>query len=175
MKIGILGFGILGHDAGLKLKNLGFDVIGYSLRRKKNSEIEIYHGDNLNSFLSKINVLVCTVPYTKKTHGLLNTKLFNKLKHPTYLINVSRGKVQVENDIKQSLKSGKLTGVFLDVFEVEPLPIESFIWNHKKIHITPHIASITNVKAVIPQVVENYKRLLMGKNLSNLIDLDRMY
>ena len=77
LKIGILGFGILGHDAGLKLKNLGFDVIGYSLRRKKNSEIEIYHGDNLNSFLSKINVLVCTVPYTKKTHGLLNTKLFN--------------------------------------------------------------------------------------------------
>lgn len=175
IKIGILGFGILGQDAGLKLKNLGFDVIGYSLRKKKSSKIKLYHGNELNIFLSKINLLICTVPYTNQTHGLLNSKLFNNLNYPTYLINVSRGKVHVENDIKNSLESGQLTGAFLDVFENEPLPKNSFIWNHKNIHITPHIASITNVKAVIPQVVENYTRLLNSKKLFNLVNSERMY
>ena len=80
------------------------------------------------------------------------------------------------SQVLQSLLRKRCGGnAFLDVFEEEPLPIKSFIWNHKKIHITPHIASITNVKAVIPQVVKNYKRLLDGKNLSNLVDTNRMY
>ena len=96
-------------------------------------------------------------------------------KKPTYLINVSRGKVHVEKDILDAIESTKLTGAFLDVFEKEPLPKDSFIWNHDKIQFTPHIASITNVKAVIPQVVKNYKNLLSGKELINLVDIDKKY
>jgi len=175
LDIGILGFGILGKDAAKKLKKLNFNVIGYSLNKKEEKKIKLYHGDEIDLFLSKINVLVCTVPYTSDTHSLLNKELFNKLKKPTYLINVSRGKVHVEKDILDAIESTKLTGAFLDVFEKEPLPKDSFIWNHDKIQFTPHIASITNVKAVIPQVVKNYKNLLSGKELINLVDIDKKY
>ena len=61
------------------------------------------------------------------------------------------------------------------VFEKEPLPKDSFIWEHDKIQFTPHIASITNVKAVIPQVVKNYKNLLSGNKLINLVNRDKKY
>tara|TARA_X000001036_G_C20665068_1_gene800441 strand:+ start:846 stop:1769 length:924 start_codon:yes stop_codon:yes gene_type:complete len=175
LKIGILGFGILGKDAAEKLKKLNFDVIGYSLNKKEEKEIDVYFGNEIDLFLSKINVLVCTVPYTKSTNSLLNKDLFHKLKTPTYLINVSRGKVHVEKDILDGIESGKLTGAFLDVFEKEPLPKDSFIWEHDKIQFTPHIASITNVKAVIPQVVKNYKNLLSGNKLINLVNRDKKY
>ena len=175
LEIGILGFGILGKDAAEKLKKLNFNVIGYSLNKKKEKDIKLYYGKEIDLFLSKINVLVCTVPYTNDTHSLLSKELFNKLKNPTYLINVSRGKVHVEKDILEGIESGKLTGAFLDVFEKEPLPKDSFIWNHDKIQFTPHIASITNVKAVIPQVVKNYKNLLAGNKLINLVDRDKKY
>ena len=175
LKIGILGFGILGKDAAEKLKKLNFDVIGYSLTKKEEKEIDVYFGNKIDLFLSKINVLVCTVPYTKSTHSLLNKDLFNKLKTPTYLINVSRGKVHVEKDILDGIESGKLTGAFLDVFEKEPLPKDSPLWKHPKIKITPHVASLTYAEESIRQALENYQRIKNGKKLINEVSRDKMY
>ena len=175
LNIGILGFGSLGSDAGIKLKNLGFNVYGYSLNKKEQSDIILYHGDNLNKFLSKINVLVCTVPYTSKTKNLLNIKLFDKLNDETYLINVSRGKVQNEKDILKAIEDGKLSGAFLDVFETEPLPKNNKIWSNDKIEITPHIASITNEEAAVPQILDNYNRMIKNIELRNIINLENEY
>ena len=175
INIGILGFGSLGSDAGIKLKNLGFNVYGYSLNKKEHSDIKLYHGDNLDQFLNKINVLVCTVPYTSKTKNLLNIKLFNKLNDETYLINVSRGKVQNEKDILKAIEIGKLSGAFLDVFETEPLPKNNKIWRNDKIEITPHIASITNEEAAVPQILDNYIRMIKNIELRNVINLENEY
>ena len=174
-KIGILGYGSLGSDAGDKLKYLGFDVIGYSLNQKKIDSITIYYGDQIDEFLNQINILICTVPYTSKTKKLLSADLFKKLNDDTYLINVSRGKVQNESDIIKYLENGKLSGAFLDVFEEEPLPISSKLWNHEKVQITPHNASITNQEAAVPQIIENYKRVISGKKLLNQVDIDNEY
>ena len=175
INIGILGYGALGSDAADKLNYMGFNVVGYSLNKKENTNIKIYHGTDLDIFLSKINILVCTVPYTNKTHHLLNDKLFKKVQKGTYLINVSRGKVQNESHIIEYIDNGTLSGAFLDVFEKEPLPKSSEIWNHKKIHITPHNASITNESAAVPQIIDNYKRVISGKNLINQVDLNNEY
>tara|TARA_B100002051_G_scaffold268279_1_gene297939 strand:+ start:306 stop:1229 length:924 start_codon:yes stop_codon:yes gene_type:complete len=175
VKIGILGYGSLGSDAGIKLNNLGFDVIGYSLNKKVSSKIKIYYGNQLNEFLGMINVLVCTVPYTSKTQNLLNEKLFKNLNKGTYLINVSRGKVQNENDIVKFLDNGILSGAFLDVFEEEPLPKSSPLWNKRNVQITPHNASITNQEAAVPQIIDNYKRLLDGKKLINQVNIKNEY
>ena len=175
INIGILGFGSLGSDAGIKLKNLGFNVYGYSLNKKEHSDIKLYHGDNLDQFLNKINVLICTVPYTSKTKNLLNIKLFNKLNDETYLINVSRGKVQNEKDILKAIEIGKLSGAFLDVFETEPLPKNNKIWGNDKIEITPHIASITNEEAAVPQILDNYNRMIKNIELRNVINLENEY
>ena len=175
IKVGILGYGALGSDAASKLHFLGFDVVGYSLNKKSDDKIKVYHGDNLNEFLKNINVLVCTVPYTSKTRNLLSEKLFKKLNRDTYLINVSRGKVQNEEDIITYINNGLLSGAFLDVFEEEPLPIESEIWNHNKIQITPHNASVTNEEAAVPQIIDNYNRLLRNEKLINEVNIKNEY
>jgi len=175
VSIGVLGLGTLGGDAAIKLKNIGFKVYGYSPSQKKINGIKCYSGNRMNEFLKKINVLVCTVPYTPKTHGLLSNKLFNQLKSPTYLINVARGKVQKEEDIINAIDKGILTGAFLDVFEKEPLPASSPLWSNKKIKITPHIASITNAEAGAKQIIENYNRNKKGDSLINEVNIEKGY
>ena len=175
LTIGILGIGKLGKDAAIKLKNMGFEVYGYSKSSKNIKGVKCFFGDEIKHFLEKINVLVCTVPYTSETDNLLSKKLFNKLKKPTYLINVARGKVQNENDIITSIDKGILTGAFLDVFEKEPLPSSSLLWSHKKIKITPHIASVTNAEAGAKQIIENYERNLKKIKLINEVDIKKGY
>jgi len=106
LKIGVYGIGHLGMDAANALYRLGFEVFGYS-NSLKETIFPSFYGEQLLDFLNKINVLVCTVPLTPKTRGLLCTKFFKKLPNPTYLINVSRGAVHVENDIIKAIKEGK--------------------------------------------------------------------
>ncbi|RPG56935.1 MAG: glyoxylate/hydroxypyruvate reductase A [Flavobacteriales bacterium TMED96] len=174
LKIGVYGIGHLGMDAANALYRLGFEVFGYS-NSLKETIFPSFYGDQLLDFLNKINVFVCTVPLTPKTRGLLCTKFFNKLANPTYLINVSRGAVHVENDIIKAIKEGKLTGAFLDVFEKEPLPKDSPLWQNPKIKITPHIASLTYAEESIRQALENFNRIQSGKKPLNEVSRDNMY
>ena len=169
-----LGLGHLGMDAALKLHQVGFAVSGFS-HSPKNTLFPTYSGNEMGSFLSNINLLICVLPLTPQTAGFLNKSLFKQLKQPTFLINVSRGDVQVERDILEALDKGTLNGAFLDVFEQEPLPKESLLWIHPKIKITPHIASLTREKESVRQVLDNINRLETGQPLLNQIDRDKMY
>lgn len=174
LRVGMLGLGHLGMDAAKKLQYLDHHVIGYSLSPKKAS-FPTYSGHQLDTFLSQINVLVCTVPLTKKTKGWLGMELFKKFREPTYLINVARGEIQRENDILKAIDDGLLTGACLDVFEKEPLPSESLLWNHHKIMITPHNASFSFPKEGVNQVLENFRRVQVGEPLLHQVHLNRMY
>ena len=175
LQIGILGLGNLGQDAAEKLAQLGFKVAGFSPSPKTISGVKCFHGDGLDSFLKTVNVLICTVPLTDKTKGLLNAALFDKLPKGSYLINVARGKVQVEKDILNAIDSGQLSGAFLDVFETEPLPINSLLWSHPKVQITPHIASITKPEAGVRQILDNWSRLKKGEALLHQVSIDKGY
>ena len=174
LKVGILGIGHLGMDAANALFRLGFEVFGYS-NSPKETIFPSFYEKQLEDFLKKINVLVCTVPLTPKTRGLLSAKLFNELAFPTYLINVSRGAVQVEDDIIRAIKEGKLTGAFLDVFEKEPLPNNSPLWQNPKIKITPHVASLTYAEESIRQALENFRRVTNGSAPLNEVSRENMY
>lgn len=174
LSIGILGLGHLGMDAALKLHHLGFAVSGYSTSPKK-TPFTSYYGEALPAFLGSLNVLICVLPLTPKTKGFLNQSLFDQLKQPTFLINVSRGNVQLEQDIIAALDKGQLNGAFLDVFEQEPLPPESELWQHPKIKLTPHIASLTRESASVHQVLENIKRLTTKTPLLHQVDREKMY
>ena len=174
LSIGILGLGHLGMDAALKLHHLGFAVSGYSTSPKK-TPFTSYYGEALPAFLGFLNVLICVLPLTPKTKGFLNQSLFDQLKQPTFLINVSRGNVQLEQDIITALDKGQLNGAFLDVFEQEPLPPESELWQHPKIKLTPHIASLTRESASVHQVLENIKRLTTKTPLLHQVDREKMY
>ena len=175
ISIGIMGLGTLGQDAAIKLASLGFEVSGYSPSKKEIPTIKTFYGEELSAFLKQCNVLICTVPYTQKTHQLLSKKLFDMMQHPTYLINVSRGAVQVEKDILAAIEKGQLSGAFLDVFEEEPLPKNSPLWTHEKVEMTPHNASITNPKAGVKQMLKNAEALINKKTLTHQVDPHKGY
>ena len=173
--IGILGMGTLGKDAALKLHQLGFKVIGYSPTPKDIDGITTFAKDELAPFLAQCNVLVCTVPSTPETKGLLSKPLFDQLTQPTYLINVARGAVQVEKDILEALENYIFCGAFLVVFDTVPLPKENPLWTHPKVQITPHIASITNPEAGVAQIIKNAKALEKRTDLVHVVDPKKGY
>ncbi len=174
LKIGVLGTGFLGMDIALKLHHLGFAVSGYSTRPKV-TPFPSYAGEDLPDFLATLNVLICLVPFTPQTEGLLNYSLFKKFKEPTYLINVSRGAVHVEQDLIRALDEGLLNGVFLDVFEKEPLPKTSPLWSHPKVQLTPHIASLTYARESVLQMLDCFERVEKGLPLPQQVDRERRY
>ena len=175
MNIGILGIGELGSDLAKKLVGLGFSVSGLSRTRKVLEGITTYGREDMEAFLSSVNALVCMLPSTRDTAGMINKALLDQLPKNSYLINVGRGKQQIDQDILQALNQGQLSGAFLDVFPEEPLPQASPLWEHPKVFITPHIAVVTKVEAAVPQIVENFHRVQKGLPLINLIDRSKGY
>ncbi len=173
--IGILGIGEIGSAVAEWLLVNGYKVNGWS-RSKKNIEgVRCYDGKRLYEFLSNTNILVCLLPLTNETEGILELDLFKKLKQPSYLINVARGGHLVEEDLIYALDTGVLDGACLDVFEEEPLPANHLFWNRPKVMITPHVASITDPNEAATQIVENYKRSLSGMDLLNEVIRERGY
>jgi glyoxylate/hydroxypyruvate reductase A len=175
VKIGVMGVGALGGDAMDKLHGLGFEVVGFGFTEKKDFRYPYFAKTQLNQFLAEINVLVCLLPLTPETEGILNLDLFQACTKGTYLINVARGKHLVEEDLLSALNQGYLSGALLDVFRVEPLPQEHPFWTEERIQLTPHIASVTNPRAAAPQIITNYKRLKASQPLLNLVNLTRGY
>ena len=176
MRIGIMGLGELGSHAARAFCSLGFPVSGWSRTRKTIEGVDTFAGDaGFGEFLSGLNVLICLLPLTKDTRGILNRETFAGLPDGAFLINSARGDHLVEQDLIEALDEGKLSGACLDVFRNEPLPAEHPFWGRPEIVVTPHISSLTNPKAVCPQIVENYRRLTDGRPLLHLVDRERGY
>lgn len=176
LHIGIMGMGVMGKDIAKKLALLNFDVHGYSNSLKNIDGVKSYAGENqLAEFLKNINTLVCLLPLTTATENILNIGLFGKMKKGSFLINVARGKHLKEEDLLLAIKKEYISGAFIDVFREEPLPKDHPFWSHPDIMMTPHIASITNPSAAIPQVLENYERSKRGGELINQVNPERGY
>src|SRR5947209_2554620 len=157
--VGILGLGVLGRDAAEVLARIGFRVAGFGRTEKSLPDIETFHGDaGLDAFLARTEILVCLLPQTRATEGILHLKLLRKLKRDgalggAYLINAGRGMLQVDADILAALEEGTLAGASLDVFPTEPLPPESPLWAHPKVVITPHNAAVSDPRALAKYVL----------------------
>ena len=176
MRVGILGLGELGSHVAGRLAAIGFAVHGWSRTRKSSAGIPSYCGDEgLATFLAACDILVCLLPLTPATRGILDARLFRQLPAGAYVINVARGEHLVEPDLLAAIDSGRLSGALLDVFRQEPLPQDHPFWPHPRIRITPHIASITNPDSAVLQVLENYHRALSGRPLLNRVDPQRGY
>lgn len=174
--IGIMGQGELGAAAAIKLREHGFKVRGWSRSPKAIDGVKSYHGANqLEDFLSETEILVCLLPLTSDTRGILNASLFTALPDQACLINAARGSHLVENDLLAALDQGRLAAATLDVFEVEPLPADSPLWQHDNILITPHVASYCVPETAAKAVVDNIKRARSGKPLLNQVDRSQGY
>ncbi|UCD60660.1 MAG: glyoxylate/hydroxypyruvate reductase A [Flavobacteriaceae bacterium] len=174
--VGIMGLGALGEKLAEDLVKNQFRVIGWATSPKVIAGVEVYAGKSQrNTFLSRSNILVCLLPLTKETTGILNNKLFKELPKHSYVINVARGGHLVDEDLLEYVNNGHLAGAGLDVFHQEPLPAEHPFWNHPKIQITPHVASVSDIDSVIPQLLENYRRLEEGLPLMNEVSREKGY
>lgn len=174
--IGVMGLGFLGGQTVQTLKSLGLNTIGYSLSEKSIPGVPTFVGEQgLNQFLSETDILVCMLPLTEMTRGILNHTVFSKLPQGAYLINVGRGDHLAEADLIQALESGQLSRACLDVFSFEPLPVSHPFWSHPQIQITPHIASVTNALTAAPQLLNNFRNLQQGKTLANVVNRAKGY
>jgi glyoxylate/hydroxypyruvate reductase A len=175
-QMSILGLGYLGQAAAKVFLKMGFDVSGWSRTLKQVEGVSSFSGnDGLTEMLQKTDYLVNLLPLTTETADLLNTETLSKLKRGAYLINVGRGQTLVEEDLIPLLDEGQLSGACLDVFRIEPLTEEHPFRKHKKILITPHNSCSTPAESVAPQILENYKRAVSGRQLLNLVDLAHGY
>lgn len=174
--IGILGIGALGVVLAKDLLHFGFPVQGWSNSKKYIEAVKSFVGQSeLSDFLNTTQVLVCLLPLTENTSGILNKVLFQQLPKGAFVINVARGGHLVDKDLLEMLDNGHLSGAGLDVYHEEPLPVPHPFWAHPKIHMTPHYASVSDTRSVVPQILENYRRLQAGEPLLNLVSKERGY
>jgi len=174
--IGILGLGTLGTATAGKLASLGFPVRGWSRTAKDVPGVTAFHGaDQLGDFLKPLKLLICLLPLTPETEGVLNAAMFAGLPDGAILVNAGRGGHTNEADLLAALDSGRLAYAVLDVFREEPLPPDHVFWRRKDIVITPHVASITRAGTGAADILTNYRRALKGEALLNPVDPKRGY
>ncbi len=176
VRVGIMGLGVLGIDAARKLAMMGFDVAGWSRTPKSLDGLASFHGEaGLDAFLARTDILVALLPLTRDTRGILDYDLFSRLAQDGRLggpvvINAGRGGLQVEADILRALDEGKLKAASLDVFETEPLPVESPLWTHPNVVVTPHNAAMSDPDTIARLIVEQIRSLEAGGELKNVVD-----
>lgn len=174
--IGLMGIGVLGRSAAEALIRLGFPVRAWTRNPKDIPDVEVFHGpDGLDAFLAGVDILVALLPLTAATAGLIDLAILRKLRSEGPLggpvfINAGRGRSHVEADIVAALRGGTLAGASLDVFETEPLPAESPLWDLPNVVITPHVAAASDPEALTVQIAEQILRFERGEPLRNLVD-----
>lgn len=174
--VGIMGLGELGSCLAHDLSRFNFTVQGWSRSPKSIKNVNTFSGDEeLSGFLTSSEILVCLLPLTDDTAGILDKSLFKKLPQNAFVINVARGGHLVDGDLIEMLDNGHLSGAGLDVYHEEPLPTVHPFWDHEKIHMTPHYASVSEPKSVVPQIIENYRRLQNGEDLINEVSKEKGY
>jgi glyoxylate/hydroxypyruvate reductase len=175
-RVGILGAGALGRDAGRKLNGLGFDVALWSRSGKAVEGLRSYAGAaGLPALLGRSEILVCLLPLTVETEGVLNNSTFALLPKGAAVINAARGGHLVEDDLLAGLASGQLSAAVLDVFREEPLPADHPFWRHPRIIVTPHIAAATHPETAAPIILDNIRRCREGRPLLNRVDRSQGY
>lgn len=174
--IGVMGMGSLGRSVLERLATYGFRLRGWNRSPRDMDGVETFAGaDQLQPFLEGCNVLICLLPLTPATTGLLNRKLFSALPAGAALINVGRGPHLVDADLLDALDSGHLSRAILDVTDPEPLPPEHPFWAHPRVFLTPHVASMTQPGTAAPILLENVRRHQRGEPLMGLVDRSRGY
>jgi glyoxylate/hydroxypyruvate reductase len=175
-RVGVMGLGVLGSAAAASLVAAGFAVAGWSRVPKALARIDSFAGsDGLTAFLARTDILVCLLPLTRDTAGILNAATFAGLPRGAYVVNVARGAHLVEVDLIAALDSGQLAGATLDVLGQEPLPPDNPLWRHPKVLITPHVASYASPQTAAEGVAENIRRARAGQPLLHQVDRARGY
>lgn len=174
-RVGVLGLGALGGVCASALVGLGFQVAAWSRRPKALAGVDSFAGAaQLPDFLARSEILVCLLPLTPETRGLLDASTFAALPVGAHLINAARGPIIDEAALLSAL-DGSLASATLDVFDVEPLPSDHPFWAREDVLITPHIASVTRPETAAARIVEHIASHEAGAPLTDVVDRDAGY
>ena len=167
----ILGLGTLGTACGTTLRSLGFNVRGWSRRKKSIDGISCFYGNNqIDEALTGADIVILLLPDTPPTRNILNHRTLNLTKRGAVVLNPGRGPLIDDDALIEALDSGQLEHATLDVFRIEPLPENHRYWSHKKVTVVPHKASETRPKTSSQVIAKNIKRAENGKELLHLVD-----
>lgn len=175
VKIGIMGLGQQGQKVIQRIQPFGFNLRGWSKSQHSIEGVVCYKENELETFLSELNILICVLPLTNETKGILNKKLFTTLAKGCSIINIGRGEHLIIDDLVECLNSGQLHRAILDVMEQEPLDTIHPIWQHPKVMITPHIAGMTRPEAGYQTWIKSLLEWHSGLKPAGLVSRDRGY
>jgi glyoxylate/hydroxypyruvate reductase A len=174
--VGVMGLGSIGARVAGAVAAFGYPTFGWSRSPKSLPGITAFSGqDRLDDFLHAVRVLVCMLPLTPETEGILNASTLSKLKPNGYLINVARGRHLVEEDLLALLDDGTLAGAAIDVVRREPLPADHAFWMHPKITLTPHVSAVTLREESVAQIAGKIRALERGEEIDGVVDFQRGY
>jgi glyoxylate/hydroxypyruvate reductase A len=177
--IGVFGLGVLGLQVAAAFHALGFNVNGFARSVHEHPGIRAFAeqggAGDFAAFMRASRVLVIIAPLTPATQDLFARETLALLPPASYVVNVARGGLLVEEDLLELLNSGHLAGAALDVFRQEPLPQDHPLWSHPKVRITPHVSAITVIGPSAKQVAEKVRCLERGEAVSGVVDRSRSY
>ena len=173
--VAVLGLGRIGSVVAERFLQNEFAVTGWSRTLKQLPGVACHAGEEgLASALAAADYVVSVLPSTDDTRGMFDRDVFALFNPKAYFINMGRGDLVNEPDLMAALDAGQFEGAILDVMSIEPLPAEHPMWLHRKIQLTPHISGY-HLGDAVADIAENYRRLVSGEPLLNLIDRELGY
>jgi len=168
----VVGLGTLGRGIAERADALGMHVTGIRRSGEPTPHTEAVYGpDDLRAAIADAKFVALAVPLTDETEGLVGRGELEAMREDAYLLNVARGPVVVEDELVGALRDGEIAGAGLDVFETEPLPESSPLWEFEEVVVTPHRAAATRdyYRDVAELVAENVARIADGEELTNRV------
>ncbi|MFB6103132.1 MAG: D-2-hydroxyacid dehydrogenase [Haloplanus sp.] len=168
----VVGLGTLGQGIAARAAALGMDVTGVKRTPTPVDGVDrVLPPEDLYDAIADARFVALAVPLTDDTEGLIDAAAFDAMRDDAYLVNVARGPVVDQDALVDALRNGAIAGAGLDVFETEPLPPESPLWEREEVIVTPHAAgfNVEYYERVATIVRENLRRLAAGESLTNRI------
>ncbi|MDA1072188.1 MAG: glyoxylate/hydroxypyruvate reductase A [Proteobacteria bacterium] len=174
--IGVLGLGELGSDCARVLAAMGYTVRAWSRSPRRQDGVTCLQGaDAMQDFLAPCDIVICLLPLTRETRGILDARSLGWMKRGAYIVNAARGAHIVEADLIAAIDAGHIAGATVDVQSVEPMPPDHPFWYHPRIVSFPHVAALTVPESCTAGIAANYRRMQKGEPLENVVDLERGY